>query len=93
MECVETNLKYRNPIDQFPFYVLVETSGSNSRHDEEVSEGLSSLPFMASIIVCSIGSIRCTMVRDEPLLKLSPAQLQAIFIALSYLLLYQKPPP
>lgn len=35
MECVETNLKYRNPIDQFPFYVLVETSGSNSRHDEE----------------------------------------------------------
>jgi len=38
-ECMKTvnhNLNYKNPIvTQYPFYVLVETSGSNSDHDEE----------------------------------------------------------
>ncbi|XP_068231381.1 D-2-hydroxyglutarate dehydrogenase, mitochondrial [Palaemon carinicauda] len=35
MECVELNLKLRAPIDPHPFYMLIETSGSNSDHDEE----------------------------------------------------------
>lgn len=35
MDCVRTNLKYRNPIEDYPFYVLVELSGSNSDHDQE----------------------------------------------------------
>lgn len=35
METVETNLGYRSPIGQFPFYVIVETSGSNANHDTE----------------------------------------------------------
>lgn len=26
---------YRNPIGDFPFYVLIETSGSNETHDME----------------------------------------------------------
>ena len=34
---VEKNLKVRNPLDSYPFYVLIETSGSNATHDEEVS--------------------------------------------------------
>ena len=29
------NLKLSSPISEFPFYVLIETSGSNSQHDEE----------------------------------------------------------
>ena len=37
MNCVRSNLKYKNPIGEFPFYVLVETSGSNADHDEEVN--------------------------------------------------------
>ena len=41
MDCVRTNLKYRNPIEDFPFYVLVELSGSNSDHDQEVGIFLS----------------------------------------------------
>eukprot|EP00794_Sanderia_malayensis_P005501 gene5501-6186_t len=32
---VEKYLKYRNPIKKCQFYVLIETSGSNSTHDEE----------------------------------------------------------
>lgn len=35
MECVETNLKISPPIEPHPFYMLIETSGSNSEHDEE----------------------------------------------------------
>lgn len=35
MLCVTRNLKLSNPIDQHPFYVLVETSGSDASHDEE----------------------------------------------------------
>ena len=35
MEVVNQHLKYENPIATFPFYVLVETSGSNFDHDSE----------------------------------------------------------
>lgn len=35
MELVTTYLGLHNPIRKWPFYVLVETSGSNDNHDEE----------------------------------------------------------
>nr|XP_045618024.1 D-2-hydroxyglutarate dehydrogenase, mitochondrial-like isoform X2 [Procambarus clarkii] len=35
IECVEKNLKLKAPIGVHPFYMLIETSGSNSTHDEE----------------------------------------------------------
>ncbi|XP_068020044.1 D-2-hydroxyglutarate dehydrogenase, mitochondrial [Melanerpes formicivorus] len=35
MELVERYLKLSNPVTGSPFYVLIETSGSNSTHDEE----------------------------------------------------------
>ncbi|NXK44286.1 D2HDH protein, partial [Chauna torquata] len=35
MELVEKHLKLSNPVRGSPFYVLIETSGSNSTHDEE----------------------------------------------------------
>jgi len=35
MECVRDNLKVTNPIGDSPFYVLLETSGSNNEHDEQ----------------------------------------------------------
>ncbi|KAK7079825.1 D-2-hydroxyglutarate dehydrogenase, mitochondrial [Halocaridina rubra] len=35
MQCVEENLKLKPPIEPHPFYMLIETSGSNSSHDEE----------------------------------------------------------
>ncbi len=34
-DVVKQNLKLTNPIGDFPFYVVIETSGSNSTHDEE----------------------------------------------------------
>ncbi|XP_002732875.2 D-2-hydroxyglutarate dehydrogenase, mitochondrial-like [Saccoglossus kowalevskii] len=37
-ECMKINVKYlnmTNPLSDYPFYVLVETSGSNAAHDEE----------------------------------------------------------
>ena len=36
MQTVAENLGYTNPIGEHPFYVLVETSGSNDVHDGEV---------------------------------------------------------
>ena len=39
--CCELVMKYfdqRNPLKPSPFYVLVETTGSNEEHDKEVSE-------------------------------------------------------
>ena len=36
MSSVRENLGYANPIGEHPFYVLVETSGSNDAHDTEV---------------------------------------------------------
>ncbi|XP_068880824.1 D-2-hydroxyglutarate dehydrogenase, mitochondrial isoform X2 [Aphelocoma coerulescens] len=35
MELVERHLKLSSPVTDSPFYVLIETSGSNSTHDEE----------------------------------------------------------
>ncbi|XP_034989595.2 D-2-hydroxyglutarate dehydrogenase, mitochondrial isoform X1 [Zootoca vivipara] len=35
MKLVEQHLKLTNPVSESPFYVLIETSGSNSAHDEE----------------------------------------------------------
>ena len=35
MQVVQSNLKLDNPIGDYPFYVLLETSGSNGSHDEE----------------------------------------------------------
>ncbi|NWX32278.1 D2HDH protein, partial [Notiomystis cincta] len=35
MELVERHLKLSNPVTGSPFYVLIETSGSNSTHDKE----------------------------------------------------------
>ncbi|NWY58692.1 D2HDH protein, partial [Chionis minor] len=35
MELVEKHLKLSSPVTGSPFYVLIETSGSNSTHDEE----------------------------------------------------------
>lgn len=36
MHLVESKLGLHNPINKWPFYVLIETFGSNSSHDEEV---------------------------------------------------------
>ena len=35
MEMIVENLKLTNPICDTPFYVLIETGGSNKDHDEE----------------------------------------------------------
>nr|XP_020642070.1 D-2-hydroxyglutarate dehydrogenase, mitochondrial [Pogona vitticeps]XP_020642071.1 D-2-hydroxyglutarate dehydrogenase, mitochondrial [Pogona vitticeps] len=35
MQLVERHLNLTNPVAESPFYVLIETSGSNSAHDEE----------------------------------------------------------
>jgi len=35
MTCVTTHLHVSNPISPSPFYVLLETSGSNAAHDED----------------------------------------------------------
>ena len=39
MEIVEKHLPHHNPISAYPFYVLVETSGSHESHDREVRVG------------------------------------------------------
>ncbi|XP_035276490.1 D-2-hydroxyglutarate dehydrogenase, mitochondrial isoform X1 [Anguilla anguilla] len=35
MKLLETHLKLVNPITESPFYILIETAGSNATHDEE----------------------------------------------------------
>uniref|UniRef100_A0A5F8H691 D-2-hydroxyglutarate dehydrogenase, mitochondrial n=1 Tax=Monodelphis domestica TaxID=13616 RepID=A0A5F8H691_MONDO len=35
MQLVESHLRLSNPVKENPFYVLIETSGSDARHDEE----------------------------------------------------------
>ncbi|CAG2063435.1 unnamed protein product, partial [Timema podura] len=35
LDACTSNLKLRNPIRDFPFYMLIETAGSNGKHDEE----------------------------------------------------------
>lgn len=39
MKLVEKNLRLSNPISHAPFYVLVEVSGSDERHDQEKLNG------------------------------------------------------
>lgn len=38
MQAVTNNLKLKNVLSEFPFYILLETSGSNSTHDNEKLE-------------------------------------------------------
>ncbi|KAK7473304.1 hypothetical protein BaRGS_00035436 [Batillaria attramentaria] len=40
MELIGENLRLSNPIGASPFYVLIETGGSNQAHDEEKLSGL-----------------------------------------------------
>ncbi|XP_046451925.1 D-2-hydroxyglutarate dehydrogenase, mitochondrial-like [Daphnia pulex] len=35
LECVTSQLKLKSPVNHFPFYILLETSGSNADHDAE----------------------------------------------------------
>merc|ERR1711997_75317 len=35
VDCVTTNLGLSSPIERQPFYMMIETSGSNGSHDEE----------------------------------------------------------
>lgn len=35
MQMVEEHLGLKSPIGKYPFYLLIETSGSNPQHDEE----------------------------------------------------------
>jgi FAD/FMN-containing dehydrogenase len=39
VESVTRNLNVRNPIGDFPFYMIIEASGSNEKHDEEKLNG------------------------------------------------------
>lgn len=35
LECVTGHLKMTNPLGDSPFYMVIETQGSNGKHDEE----------------------------------------------------------
>lgn len=35
LNVVKTHLKLKSPIDDYPYYMVIETSGSNEQHDEE----------------------------------------------------------
>jgi hypothetical protein len=35
LDAAISSLKLQRPIGEFPFYMLIETSGSNGTHDEE----------------------------------------------------------
>ena len=37
VDLVTKHMELSNPLKRSPFYVLIETAGSNNRHDEEVS--------------------------------------------------------
>ena len=39
MTCTTENLRHSNPLANSPFYLLVETSGSSSDHDEQKLNG------------------------------------------------------
>lgn len=47
MNIVEMQLGLHNPISKQPFYVLLETSGSNSTHDEQVLSLLYEIPHLS----------------------------------------------
>ena len=38
MELVVEQLKLVNPLNRSPFYILIETSGSDEEHDKQVCE-------------------------------------------------------
>lgn len=35
MDLVRTKLNLKSPIDEYPFYLFIETFGSNQEHDQE----------------------------------------------------------
>ena len=35
LDCVTSQLHLRAPVDSYPFYVLLETAGSDAKHDAE----------------------------------------------------------
>ena len=39
-QLVKRQLGLQNPLEACPFYVLIETSGSNEKHDQEVLKSL-----------------------------------------------------
>ena len=39
-QLVKRQLGLENPLEACPFYVLIETSGSNEKHDQEVLKSL-----------------------------------------------------
>ena len=51
MDLVERHLHLNNPISSFPMYVLVETSGSNDIHDQEVKHIRKPLFHFATILL------------------------------------------
>lgn len=38
VDLVTRHTELKNPLERSPFYVLIETAGSNGVHDEEVSQ-------------------------------------------------------
>ncbi|KAK2709150.1 D-2-hydroxyglutarate dehydrogenase, mitochondrial-like [Artemia franciscana] len=51
MECVTKNLGLRLPIQRHPFYMLLETSGSSSYHDEEKLNDFLEKSFNSGVIL------------------------------------------
>ncbi|XP_060623955.2 D-2-hydroxyglutarate dehydrogenase, mitochondrial isoform X2 [Anolis sagrei] len=78
MKLVERHLKLARPVAESPFYVLIETSGSNSAHDEEkLSHFLEHV--MASDLV-----IEGTLASDETKIKALWALRERITEALTF---------
>ncbi|KAK3866875.1 hypothetical protein Pcinc_027617 [Petrolisthes cinctipes] len=59
LDCVEKNLKLTSPINKYPFYLLLETSGSNGDHDEEKLNKFLELTF-------DLGLVKDGTVATEP---------------------------
>jgi len=51
MQCVLPHLRTTNPVRESPFYVLVETSGSNAAHDEEKLAGFLDVVMTTGLVV------------------------------------------
>ena len=51
MDVIKNNLKMSSPVTDFPFYILIETSGSNGEHDEEKLNGFLG-DMMGAELVC-----------------------------------------
>jgi hypothetical protein len=69
LDAATSNLKLQRPIGEFPFYMLIETSGSNGTHDEEKLTN-----FLESSM--ANGTVRDGTVASEP----SRMKVKAIFI-------------